>query len=91
MTDIEALEAEVNRLRSELRAAEDRLTEAKTAICGVSIGDIVVRKGVQYRVCEIDVHWAHSPPWLKGNQKLKNGEWGTAERNLYNEWKKVEL
>jgi hypothetical protein len=74
--DIEALEAEVKRLGDELEAAEQRLTDAKIAICGVAIGDIVVRGGKRYRVTNIDVSWATSPPWLKGVQQLKDGSWG---------------
>jgi hypothetical protein len=75
--DIEALEAEVERRHDELQTAKQRLTDAKIAICGVEIGDIVVKKGKRYRVTYIDVSWMSSPPWVKGVQQLKDGSWGT--------------
>lgn len=86
--DLKALKAEVKRLGDELEAAEQRLTDAKIAICGIAIGDIVVKGGKRYRVTDIDVSWTTSPPWLKGIQQLKDGSWGTASRNLYGRWTK---
>lgn len=86
--EIDRLQADVDRLETELVEAKERLTRAKIAICGVAIGDIVVRKGKRFRVCEIDVHWTTSPPWLKGNVLLKDGSWSLAARNLYGDWTK---
>lgn len=89
MTDhIAALQADVDRIAAELVDAKERLTRAKIDICGVAIGDIVIAKGKRFRVCEIDVHWTHSPPWLKGNQQLNDGSWGVGVRNLYSDWVK---
>lgn len=86
MKDIEALERNVARLVAELNTARIDLTCAKIAACGVSIGDIVVKRGTRYQVCDIDVHWTR--PWLKGNKRLKDGSWGVAAHNLYDDWVK---
>jgi len=86
--DILALEKEVDRLRIELHAAEDRLRTAKISAIGVSPGDIVNGTGRyagnQYRVVAIDPSW--SKAWIVGNPKRKDGTFGSAERHIYGNW-----
>jgi hypothetical protein len=88
MSDIAELEIEVLRIQDELSDARLRLREAKIAASGVAIGDIVVgnKSGNSYRVTHIDTSW--TPPWLKGNPMRKDGTFGTAQRSLFDDWKK---
>lgn len=83
---IEFWEAEVNRLRSELATAKDRLDEARVKASGVSVGQIVMHNGKEHRVTEIDASWARAKPWLYGNPKKADGTFGTARRSLYSDW-----
>ena len=55
-------------------------------------GSIVRFKGKEYRVSTIEVRSGFDldKPWVKGNPKNSNGEWGIGERNLYNEWEVVQ-
>lgn len=57
---------------------------------GITIGSIVVYKGVEHRVTEIDTHWGLDRPWLEGNPQRKDGSFGTARRNLFNYWTKAD-
>jgi hypothetical protein len=86
--EIQALEAEVDRLEAELRDAKQRLRDAGIAASGVSIGDIVLRKNVRYRVTSIDPASWRQKVWIQGNPERRDGSFGTAERNLFDDWKK---
>lgn len=78
MSQIANLEAELNRKRELLREERERN-------CGVRIGDIVIYRGEEYRVAEIDPKsWGGT--WIRGNPKKKNGEFGNQIRALYNDW-----
>ncbi len=88
MSDIKELEAIVERLNTELRAAQRSLNDARNASVGIAIGDIVTdKKGVEHQVTSIS-HWGSGRPWLKGLRRKANGEFGAA-RHLYSEWTKV--
>jgi hypothetical protein len=58
---------------------------------GVEVGTVVIathgaRKGEEVRVTDLDVSW-QTKPWVLGNPKKKNGEWGIAVRYLYDQWR----
>ncbi|WP_154587907.1 hypothetical protein [Burkholderia pseudomallei] len=78
MSQIANLEAELNRKRELLREERERN-------CGVRIGDIVLYRGEEYRVAEIDPQ-PYGGAWVRGNPKKKNGEFGNQIRALYNRW-----
>ncbi len=55
---------------------------------GVNIGSIVkARDGKEYKVTDIDVNWKR--PWLKGNLRKKNKEFGKAERHICGDWELI--
>ena len=39
-------------------------------------------KGLEYRVTQVDPG-VYKRPWLRGNPKKKNGEFGITERHIY--------
>jgi hypothetical protein len=87
--EIKAMEEEVRRLRLDLEDARRRLNDARIVEVGVSVGDIVrgKRDGNTYRVARIDPR--HSCAWITANPMRKDGTYGTAERNLYENWERV--
>jgi hypothetical protein len=82
---INDLKARVGDLRRQLAEAEERLRVAQIEESGVVIGQIVISKGAEYRVCEINARWADKP-WLKGNPRKADGTFGKAQRALYGDW-----
>ena len=75
----------VNNLRSEIEAKRLLLCEEQF---GIRVGSIVERNGKQFKVARIEVgkYWLSGRPWVVGNPKNKNGEFGKQERNLYSSW-----
>lgn len=91
MSTIEDLTRKVQSLRDQLKAASESLIAAKEAACPVKRGDLVLCKGIEYRITHIRFHSWDNPedkPWLMGNPKRKDGTFGTAERHLYGDWTK---
>lgn len=88
---ISDLEADVDRLRLELQAAEMSLNEERARAGGVAIGDIVQGTG-RYAGKTIRVDFVRafggSKPWVKGVMKRADGSWGTRERNIFDHWVK---
>lgn len=88
---IDDLTNRVAALRSQLSVATKELHETMIAESGISVGDVVVSKGKMFRVVEIDPTCGKvSRPWLTGNPMKANGDYGTARRNLFDCWTKVE-
>jgi hypothetical protein len=79
-----ALMSQIANLRAKLRAKEQELYDERVRKTGVKVGDIVVCKGEQYRVCSIEP--MSFGAWVSGNPRKKNGEFGNAVRNLYANW-----
>lgn len=75
-------------LREELAELDRAIYAAKIAATGISAGEVVVRRGVEYRVVRVEALWARKP-WIIGNPRRKDGSFGTAERNLFDEWERV--
>ena len=88
MTDIPDLKRRVSELRNQLHEAERALYDARCALTGLSIGDVVESKGKRYRVTKIDPGFG--VVWASGNPELKAGGWGTSVRCLYSNWTKVQ-
>ena len=98
--EIAALEKRVRELINELNETRLILTQKKMDICGIKIGDIVTdARGTEFRVTNIDVSmWKPSDdeifkinnPWVSGNPRKKDGEFGNSVRNLYGNWRKHE-
>lgn len=83
-------EKESKELGERMAALHQRQYELKIQIAkikhGVEVGTIVVKKdGSEYRVTKVDVRWVDRP-WLEGNPRKKDGTFGTAIRNLYDDW-----
>lgn len=82
MSTIEELEAEVERLNSELHAAKRSLFDAKAAAHHIQPGDIIQNsKGAVFKVVRLANSWGSPEP--QAVTKKKNGEWGARERALY--------
>lgn len=76
-------------LREALRAVIDERRQVICDAAGISIGSIVKSaSGEQYRVAEIKI-WRSGKPSVAGNPKRKDGTFGTAIRNLYDNWEVV--
>ena len=68
----------------------DLITKEKLKISeqkfGVRVGSIVKnRQGVEHKVTNVNTSYS-GKPWIEGNQKKKDGTFGTARRNLYSDW-----
>lgn len=86
--NIANLKSRVYDLDRQLREAEARLHDARLAVCGVKVGDLVIsRRGDEYRVVQVS-HLEYSKPWVVGVGRNKNGKFGTRNRNLFNDWTK---
>ena len=88
--DIQAQQALIHDLETRLREARIDLENALIQASGVSVGDKVrrVRTNKLYRVAVIEPHtWG--PTWVTANPQRKDGSFGTALRNLYDDWEKV--
>lgn len=77
----DALEGEIETLNTSIRKTKLEIFVLEK---GVTVGDIVLSKGIEYRVTHIDVRY----DWLTGNPKKKDGSFGVAERHLYSHWTK---
>lgn len=86
MSDVKALEARVDALGAELYEARQKLRAAQIAECPAQVGDVVIYRGEEYRVCEHDPHSWSGKTWLRGNPKNADGSWSKRERNLYSDW-----
>jgi hypothetical protein len=89
--ELEQLQADEVGIRQSLSKCRERINEVKLDIVkikyGVEVGSIVIGyKGREYKVTDIDCCWSDAP-WLKGNQRKKDGTWGSAARNLFGNWK----
>jgi len=86
---IEEAAANCERLKKELRRAQERLLVLKKDLAkrdfGVEVGSVVNYKGIEHRVTDVDPRW-RGKPWLSGNPRKKNGEFGVAIRHLYSDW-----
>lgn len=96
MKTIKELRDAANAAEKALNAARKELFDALKASCSVKEGDIVVstrpsHKGEQYIVREVDIDWMldfGGTPCVIGSPKKKDGTFGTARRNLFNDWKR---
>ena len=86
MVTLKELEAKVRSAARAFGEAKRALKAAQLAACPVKVGDIVVSRGVEYRVLGIDTSWDVNRPWLVGVPRKKNGEFGARTRNLYGNW-----
>jgi hypothetical protein len=81
------LEEKLVSVRKEIHEEKLRISENRF---GVRVGSIVSNnKGVEFLVTQVDTRWS-GKPWLKGNQKKKDGTFGTASRNIYSDWTLLE-
>ena len=69
----------------QIKAERDRIAFNRY---GVSIGSVVLRDGVEFRVTKVDTRWGDKP-WLEGNQKRKDGTFGNSRRHIYGNWELV--
>lgn len=101
MAPIAELKAALEEAARERRAANDKFYAAERALrdghlaaSGLAIGDTVESKGKLYRITAAEV-WTFredqpSTISLRGVAQLKSGQFGTGERYIGTEWKKVE-
>ena len=87
-TDITELERQVEHAKRILSQLQKELSLARQTKWGIAVGDVVTSKRYgKVRITNIDTNW-RDRPWLKGNAKKKDGEWGAVERHLYDQWEK---
>lgn len=84
-----------NELEEKLGVVRKKIHEEKLRISeehfGVRVGSIVSNsKGVEFLVTTVDTRLS-GKPWLKGNQKKKDGTFGNAIRNIYSDWTLLEV
>lgn len=90
LKDIERKSQSLRDQLSNLSVQEQKLTLRGVELKhGITVGSIVVYRGVEHRVTKIETHWGIERPWLEGNPKRKDGIFGTAHRNLYGDWTKA--
>jgi hypothetical protein len=85
---INDLKSRVGDLERQLQEAKKRLHQAQLEEAGVSVGDVVVFKGEEFRVASVDPS-PYGKAWVKGNPKKMNGTFGNAVRSLYADWEKL--
>ena len=87
---LKASETESDALGAKMSVLQEQQHKLKLAIAetkyGVKLGVTVTgRDSKKFRVTKVDVRW-DDRPWLEGNPLKKDGSWGTAIRNLYDNW-----
>lgn len=90
--EITRLEAEVREATQALNEAKQALHAARLAAAPVSVGDVVRSRhqdGKLGRVVRVHPRW-NGKLWVVVNPMKKNGEFGIAERNWYDDWDLVE-
>lgn len=71
--------------------AEQNYNDARAALSGIVLGQIVMYKGIEHKVVEIDASWHDMKlPWLKGNARKKDGTFGIKVVHMYSDWKVIE-
>ena len=92
MDKLDVLEEKKKQLEGELfivkaSIRKEQLISAEQRY-GVKIGSIVVYRGKDYKVMEVDTKFWSSArkPWLVGNPRRKDGAFGVARRQLYPDW-----
>jgi hypothetical protein len=83
----DAIMSRIANLKTELKRQNKLLEEERYRNAGIAIGDIVVSKGERFRVAQVKT-FSYGSVWVIGNAKKKDGSWGTAPRQLYNDWTK---
>lgn len=82
------LERREKELREELSKVNREIEVERLRIAKdeykVEIGLIVVHRGEDYKV--VGISFGYGKPWLKGNPRRKDGNFGTSTRNLYSDW-----
>jgi hypothetical protein len=81
-----ALMSSIANLRNQLFELEAALSLERMKRAGVKVGDIVTRRGEDYRVCEVEPPSMSGKAWVRGNPRKKDGTFGTAVRALYSDW-----
>jgi len=85
---LEVLEAEQEALCAKLTLVREEMRSIHVALCRVKVGDVVrsKRDQAEYQVIEIsNPKWG----WAVGVPKRKDGTWGTARRNLYDNFEPI--
>ena len=89
---IAAEEARLEAAENEVRSCKRRLRVLKLDLAkrdfGVEVGSVVLHKGKEHKVTKVETCWDRKP-WLAGNPKRKDGTFGTAWRNLFEDWEAV--
>jgi len=94
---IQKLEAIIKTARANLVSLHDKCSVEKALIreCqlklhefkhGIKPGVIVVYHGVLHKVVSIEPDRGFEKPWVTGNPQRKDGTYGTAVRNLFDNW-----
>ncbi len=81
-TGVKVVEAALSRRRDEIRNLHLRRVRLEY---GAEVDALVNYKNREYRVVEVDPHWA-GKPWLRGVRRNKNREWSKKVENLYGDW-----
>lgn len=92
---IKELKEEESRARLALVAIRGKLLKEKERLAflvfGIAEGVVVTYNGKRFKVAHVDTRfYTDAKPWLRGYPMKKNGEWGTALRNLYSGWEIAE-
>jgi hypothetical protein len=85
--ELDRLEAKAFSAHIAYIKAYRRVRDYRVSKAGIAVGDIVIKGGVEYKITSIDASFER--PWVKGSPRRKSGEWGTAIRSLYGDWKKA--
>lgn len=77
-------------LVSERGALEMELTKL---LSGIDVGSVVRHgKHGECRVTAIERHFLPArKPWLRGNDRKKNGEWSSRDLALFDDWERVDV
>lgn len=87
------LSAEIEKARTTLRALEKERKALFIEAAGVKPGDIVVYKGVEAIVRDVDVgimYRVDAKPWLGVSVRNKGGEWSQRVQRTFRDWELVE-
>ena len=87
---IEDLRRKVAALKQNLVSAQLELRQAETAATGIVVdSQVVLYKGEEYLVRDVDPHWDDSWSglvWIIGSPRNRDGTWSKYRKHLFGDW-----
>lgn len=84
---LEGIQADLRRQEMEVRKLlEEYYLKRTERDYGLKLGGVVTYEGKEYGVVRISHSSPGDKPWVEGRVRKRDGNWGTRNFNLFNDW-----